>query len=645
MSLESRTVSESHVECMEATEAGLDQPTEAEMERKGAPAAARRFSSPGGSSLSSPVSTASGRTPRRYSIEKFMNISTVTVPPSSLKIVVKNYSKSFTDELEQLRVQDISTAGDTAADRALAIAADEKRIGLGRLTARKSNYGDESVLQLQSSPKKTLGREIQQGHEQYALTYGMMLGIRVMTGRDDIFQDFQNNRSATSIATHNTSDEKAKRPESGRSLRVSFVSPKLRESVHGHLLKKDTQFLDMELVEKDFSYQIELKFPPEGAKGDGTPTRPFDTPPHKLNHAFKFKDYMPKVFRAVRSICGVHESDYMLSVAGNFNYIEFIANSKSGQFFFYSYDGKYMIKTQTKEEAKLLRRIMPQYVSHLHKNPNSLLCRFYGMHRVKMKFLGEEIHFVIMGSVFDTNKTIHTIYDLKGSTLGRITKQEDCDAGAVQKDLNLANSKRKLLLGPAHVKLLADTLKSDIGLLTELNVMDYSLLIGVHDLSKSRLGGKRFSLSNIMSPGALSDAMDESRLSDSDVSKQLLPPTPPSKALDGSSETNDDEVPEDAGEDPFGDYVGSVFTTHEGGILSAGNKEIYFMGVIDILQLYNTTKQAETFFKGFVHDKMSLSAVDAHTYGQRFINFILRHTDYHEYDFDASDSFSMRRIE
>jgi 1-phosphatidylinositol-4-phosphate 5-kinase len=596
--------------------------------------ASRRFSSPDGSVASSPVSTGSSRSPRRYSIEKFMNISSTAVPPSSLKIVVKNYSKSFSDELEQLRVQDISTAGDTAADRALAIAADDKRSGIGRLTARKSIKGDEFITQSPSSPKKTLGREIQQGHEQYALTYGMMLGIRVMTGRDDIFQEFQH-RTAT--ATLNSPEEKGTTVDSGRSLRVSFVSPKPRESCHGHhLLKKDTQLLDLELTDKDFSYEIELKFPPEGAKGDGTPKRPFDTPPHKLNHAFKFKDYMPKVFRAVRSICGVHESDYMLSVAGNFNYIEFIANSKSGQFFFYSYDGKYMIKTQTKEEAKLLRRIMPEYVNHLHENPNSLLCRFYGMHRVKMKFLGEEIHFVIMGSVFDTNKTIHTIYDLKGSTLGRITKQEDCDAGAVQKDLNLANSKKKILLGPAHVKLLADTLRSDIDLLTRLNVMDYSLLIGIHDLNKATSGGRRFSVSSL--PLVFEQEKD-------DVSKQILPPTPPSKDAEGSSETNDDEVPADAEDDPFGDYVGSVFTTHEGGVLSAGNKEIYFMGVIDILQVYNTAKQAETFLKGFVHDKMTLSAVDARTYGQRFINFILRHTDYYEYDLDSSDSFSMRRIE
>ena len=34
------------------------------------------------------------------------------------------------------------------------------------------------------------------------------------------------------------------------------------------------------------------------------------------------------------------QADYMLTLCGDFNYIEFISNSKSGQFFFYSHDGK-----------------------------------------------------------------------------------------------------------------------------------------------------------------------------------------------------------------------------------------------------------------------------------------------------------------
>lgn len=168
----------------------------------------------------------------------------------------------------------------------------------------------------------------------------------------------------------------------------------------------------------------------------GTPT-----PPHKLKSSFSFKDYMPLPFRVVRALSGIDEGDFMVSVAGDFNYIEFIANSKSGQFFFYSHDGKYMIKTATKEESKLLRTIMPAYIQHLHDFPNSLLVRFYGMYRVKMDFLSvKTIYFVVMSSVFNTEKPIHVKYDLKGSTVGRVVSAADCAAGAVQKDLNLQQS-------------------------------------------------------------------------------------------------------------------------------------------------------------------------------------------------------------
>lgn len=172
----------------------------------------------------------------------------------------------------------------------------------------------------------------------------------------------------------------------------------------------------IELLPNDYIFDIELPFPPEGTNvphgrrsvnasvdNHSTISEPARTstpsgatlfklqavdtlaksatPVHKLNQTFKFKDYCPKAFRAIRGMAGIDEGSYMRSVAGDFNYIEFIANSKSGQFFFYSHDGKYMIKTQTKEESKLLRKMLPQYVEHIFTYPNSLLVRFYGMHR------------------------------------------------------------------------------------------------------------------------------------------------------------------------------------------------------------------------------------------------------------------------
>jgi 1-phosphatidylinositol-4-phosphate 5-kinase len=122
-----------------------------------------------------------------------------------------------------------------------------------------------------------------------------------------------------------------------------------------------------------------LVFPPSGS------TRPGRiTPAHQLNHTFKFKDYAPRAFGALRTMFGVDPASYMNSVCGDFNFIQFIANSRSGQFFFYSHDGQYMIKTQTQQENKFLRRILPHYYRHMVNNPDSMVCRFYGMHRVKM---------------------------------------------------------------------------------------------------------------------------------------------------------------------------------------------------------------------------------------------------------------------
>jgi hypothetical protein len=120
-------------------------------------------------------------------------------------------------------------------------------------------------------------------------------------------------------------------------------------------------------------------------------------------HTFKFKSYAPEVFKRIRQFCGIDAASYMMSVsgesgvdfnthsdesqycwwyirrlAGNANFIEFMSNSKSGQFFFYSHDGKYMIKTQSKEENRFMKKILPYYYQFLMENPNSLLVRFLG---------------------------------------------------------------------------------------------------------------------------------------------------------------------------------------------------------------------------------------------------------------------------
>jgi hypothetical protein len=166
---------------------------------------------------------------------------------------------------------------------------------------------------------------------------------------------------------------------------------------------------------------------------------------------------------------------------GNYNFLEFIANSKSGQFFFYSHDGKYMIKTQTKEENKFMRKILPHYFKYVTENPHTFLCKIVDMHRVKMYHINRKVHFVIMASVFDTPEKIHTIYDLKGSLIGRKVKDKEREAnpGAVLKDINFLEDQVKIKLGPKKDAFIHQ-LKQDAEFLADLNIMDYSLLLGIH---------------------------------------------------------------------------------------------------------------------------------------------------------------------
>ena len=70
--------------------------------------------------------------------------------------------------------------------------------------------------------------------------------------------------------------------------------------------------------------------------------------------------------------------------------------------------------------------------------------------------------------------------------------------------------------------------------------------------------------------------------------------------------------------------VRSIFNMDSGGIASEEYDAIYFLGIIDILQLYNATKKAENFFKSFRFDAETISAVAPDFYASRMLNFLTK---------------------
>lgn len=58
---------------------------------------------------------------------------------------------------------------------------------------------------------------------------------------------------------------------------------------------------------------------------------------------------------------------------------------KSGSFFFFSFDRKFIIKTMNSSEKKVFIDSLPSYMQHLKQNPKSLIARIYGIFTVEME--------------------------------------------------------------------------------------------------------------------------------------------------------------------------------------------------------------------------------------------------------------------
>jgi 1-phosphatidylinositol-4-phosphate 5-kinase len=62
------------------------------------------------------------------------------------------------------------------------------------------------------------------------------------------------------------------------------------------------------------------------------------------------------------------------------------SEGKSGSFFFFSHDQKFLIKTiSTNELNTMLGKFMKNYYEHASNYPESLLARIYGLYSIDVK--------------------------------------------------------------------------------------------------------------------------------------------------------------------------------------------------------------------------------------------------------------------
>ena len=338
--------------------------------------------------------------------------------------------------------------------------------------------------------------------------------------------------------------------------------------------------IDRELTDADFVARHKFSFDITG--NELTPSAKYD---------FKFKDYAPWVFRHLRSKFKLDPADYLISLTSKYILSELGSPGKSGSFFYFSRDYKYIIKTIHHAEHKLLRKILREYYAHVDQNPNTLISQFYGLHRVKIPY-GKKIHFVVMNNLFPAHRDIHQTFDLKGSTVGRDFREEDLEANprATLKDLNWLRRNYHLEFGPQKKALFVEQMQRDVALLQKLKIMDYSLLVGIHDVNKGNEENLRDKTLQVFQPGVEtgSDAASSlllrtpSRLENARKAKELRhiikkeKPVPIDQTID--------RMPEQL----QGDKKGFLFYSDDGGIRATHDdgqpgEEIYYLGIIDCL--------------------------------------------------------------
>ncbi|CAA6664931.1 unnamed protein product [Spirodela intermedia] len=352
--------------------------------------------------------------------------------------------------------------------------------------------------------------------------------------------------------------------------------------------------------------RIRMYFPRKGSQF---------TPSH-YSVGFFWEDYCPMVFRNLREMFKLDAADYMMSIC----------------------DGDSLKELSSPGKVVILLKMLPAYYNHVGAYENTLITKFFGLHRITLNGR-RKVRFVVMGNMFCTELRIHRRYDLKGSSQGRSTDWCKIDENTTLKDLDLPYI--FYLEKSWHESFLSEQIFVDCMFLESQRIIDYSLLLGLHFRAPEHLKSLREYQDAAQCCGS-------SQATDTPLpSKGLLlvthepnsSYTTPGLHIRGStlraSSVGNEEVdlllpdagrlrvqlgvnmPAQASWKPQSNEC----PESTGFYLGVYDVVLYF-GIIDILQGYNARKKVEHALKSLRFDPLTISAVEPKLYAKRFIGFL-----------------------
>lgn len=271
----------------------------------------------------------------------------------------------------------------------------------------------------------------------------------------------------------------------------------------------------------------------------------------------------------------------------------------SGAFMCTAGGGRFIVKSMSQPDVETLQDILPEYQRYVSEHPDSLLIRF--LLCVEITLYGNTMWYVVMNNIFP-QQPVSERYDLKGAWINRSSNREKLDKPRKCKNCGtvMTHNRGKCLRAPQHrfdlvwrdldfklrlalpldrARHIRGVLVRDSAFLRDLNIMDYSLLAGVHRTTR--------------------------RMADiAGTAGPVSPSSPRERSGEGL-------VP-----------------------CEIDCPDLWYIGVIDVLQRWTWKKRVERFLKTVFRcaEAGGLSAMPPHAYQQRFVDRVVNMaiTDPHE---------------
>ncbi|XP_061940606.1 phosphatidylinositol 4-phosphate 5-kinase type-1 beta isoform X15 [Apis cerana] len=373
---------------------------------------------------------------------------------------------------------------------------------------------------------------------------------------------------------------------------------------------------ERDLLMQDFMTVETTNFPSEGSN---------HTPAHHFSE-FKFKNYAPIAFRYFRDLFGIQPDDFLMSMCSA-PLRELSNPGASGSIFYLTDDDEFIIKTVQHKEGEFLQTLLPGYYMNLNQNPRTLLPKFFGLYCYRCN--SKNVRLVAMNNLLPSSVKLHQKYDLKGSTYKRkASKLERSKNSPTYKDLDfMEHHPEGIFLEADTYNALVKTIQRDCRVLESFKIMDYSLLVGIHNLdqaAREKTQEQRLLTSAEEEVGEVGgesagfiqaerdDRVGASALNRSrSINRQrLVAHSTAMESIQAESEPIDEEDDVPPGGIPARN--------------ARGERLLLFLGIIDILQSYRLKKKLEHTWKSMIHDGDTVSVHRPGFYAQRFQDFMAK---------------------